>query len=187
MSIDCTNARLGSIAAVQSGVYMKNEPLGDVVCLQLSDLLSDAPEKIAMKVARTKRIDNYLLQKGDLLFAGKGTTYYCGVFDLDVPAVASTTLYSIRLQTDAVSPAYLCWYLNHPNVVAAIKKEQAGSGTPLIRKPTLENLQIVVPAPRLQSKIVELSILQKREAYLHKAIAEKRTMIINYLLFNKIK
>ena len=62
MSIDCTNVKLGSIAAVQSGVYMKNEPLGDVVCLQLSDLLSDAPEKIAMKVARTKRIDNLLLR-----------------------------------------------------------------------------------------------------------------------------
>lgn len=178
--------RLHEIAQVLSGIYMKGNPTGEIACLQVKDLLMSFPETTASRVEYAPKLDAYMLKKGDLLFAGKGTTYLCKVFNLDIPAVASTTLYSIRLQSDIVSPEYLCWYLNHPSVVAAVKTVQAGTGTPLIHKPTLENLEIIIPDQETQRLIVELSSLQKREKEILETIAEKRMQITNQILINEL-
>ena len=179
--------RLQSIAELTSGVYLKGSPAGKIAYLQVKDLLMTSPETTATRIEYIPKLDNYLLKKGDLLFAGKGTTYLCKVFNLDIPAVPSTTLYSIRLHSSIVSPEYLCWYLNHPRVVASIKTAQAGSGTPLIHKPTLENLEIIVPDQETQRLIVELSSLQNREKEIQEAIAEKRIQITNQILINELK
>ena len=179
-------SKLGEIAQVLSGVYVKGNPTGEIACLQVKDLLMPSPESTASRIEYTDKLDNYMLKKGDLIFAGKGTTYLCKVFNLDIPAVPSTTLYSIRLRSSIVSPEYLCWYLNHPRVVASIKTAQAGSGTPLIHKPTLENLEIIVPDQETQRLIVELSSLQNREKEILEAIAEKRMQVTNQILINEL-
>lgn len=179
--------KLGDIARILSGVYIKGNPTGRIACLQIKDLQMDSPETTAMRIEYARKLDSYMLRKGDLLFAGKGTTYLCKVFNLDIPAVPSTTLYSIRLHSSIVSSEYLSWYLNHPRVVASIKTAQAGSGTPLIHKPTLENLEIIVPDQETQRLIVELSSLQNREKEILEAIAEKRIQITNQILINELK
>ena len=179
--------KLKNIAELYSGVYLKGSPMGKIACLQVKDLLMSFPDTTATYIEYVPKLDNYLLKKGDLLFAGKGTTYLCVVFDFKFPAVPSTTLYSIKLRSDIISPEYLCWYLNHPSVVAAIKTAQAGTGTPIIHKPTLENLEIIVPDHDTQRRIVELSSLQKREKEILEAIAEKRMQITNQILINELK
>ena len=179
--------KLGDVARILSGVYSKGNPTGEIACLQIKDLQMSSPETTAMRIEYAHKLDSYMLKKGDLLFAGKGTTYLCKVFNLDIPAVPSTTLYSIRLHSSIVSPEYLCWYLNHPRVVASIKTAQAGSGTPLIHKPTLENLEIIVPDQEMQRLIVELASLQNREKEILEAIAEKRIQITNQILINELK
>ena len=181
------NVKLKNIAELYSGVYLKGSPMGKIACLQVKDLLMSFPDTTATYIEYVPKLDNYLLKKGDLLFAGKGTTYLCVVFDFNFPAVPSTTLYSIKLRSDIISPEYLCWYLNHPSVVAAIKTAQAGTGTPIIHKPTLENLEIIVPDHDTQRRIVELSSLQKREKEILEAIAEKRMQITNQILINELK
>lgn len=178
--------KLKEVAQVISGIYMKGIPTGEIVCLQVKDLLMDSPKTTASRIEYSPKLDSYLLKKGDLLFAGKGTTYLCKVFNFDIPAVASTTLYTIRIKSRKVSPEYLCWYLNHPNVVAAIKTVQAGTGTPLIHKPTLENFEIIIPDIETQRLIVEISFLQKREKEILEAIAEKRMQITNQILINEL-
>lgn len=181
-----TNVKLCDIAEVFSGVYAKSNPAGDILCLQVKDLLMQSPETTATRIDITPKLLDYIIKKGDLLFAGKGTTYLCKVFDLDIKAVPSTTLFSIRLHNNDILPEYLCWYLNHPNVVAVIKSAQAGSVTPLIHKPTIENLKIIIPDMEMQKRIVGLSDLQKREEQLLKKIAEKRVQITNQILFNEL-
>lgn len=178
--------KLGRLAQVLSGIYIKDNPTGDIACLQVKDLQMSSPETTASRIVYTPKLASYLLKKGDILFAGKGTTHLCKTFNLDIPAVASTTLYTIRLRSDIISPEYFCWYLNHPSVVAAIKTLQAGSGTPLIHKPTLEALEIIIPDQETQRLIVELSSLQKREKEILEAIAEKRMQITNQILINEL-
>lgn len=179
--------KLQDIAKLYSGIYLKGSPTGKIACLQVKDLLMSSPETTATYIEYVPKLDNYLLKKGDLLFAGKGTTYLCEVFDFNFPAVPSTTLYSIKLFSDIISPEYLCWYLNHPSVIATIKTTQAGTGTPIIHKPTLENLEIIVPDHETQRQIVELSSLQKREKEILEAIAKKRMQITNQIIINELK
>ena len=176
--------RLCEIAQVLSGVYAKENPTGEILCLQVKDLQMPSPETTASHIESTPKICSYLLKKGDVLFAGKGTTYLCKVFNLEIPAVPSTTLYAIRLQSDIVSSEYLCWYLNHPSVIATIKTMQAGTGTPLIHKPALENMEIIIPDKNTQNLIVELSSLQKREKEIMETIAEKQMQVTNQILIN---
>ena len=177
---------LKDIAELTSGMYLKSSPVGSVVCLQVKDLLMSTPETTAARIEYTPKLDNYILKKGDLLFAGKGITYLCVVYNFNFLAVPSTTLYSIRIRSNIISPEYLCWYLNHPKVIAAIKTAQAGTGTPLIHKPTLEKLEIIIPDLDTQKRIVELSSLQKREKEILEAIAEKRMQITNQILINEL-
>ena len=180
------NKRIIDIAKVYSGLYLTTMPQGDIAYLQMKDLLMDAPEKAASAVPFSPKLERHLLQKGDLLFAGKGTTYLCKVFDLDIPAIASTTLYVIRLTSKDVLPDYLCWYLNQPSVMAVMKAQQVGSGTPLIRKQVVEDFEIPVPDLETQQCIVELARLQAKEKELYQAIAEKRQLLINQLIMNKL-
>ena len=178
---------LQKMAEVISGIYLKPSPNGKIAYLQVKDLLMDSTEKTAFKVEPVPKTDNYLLRKGDLLFAGKGSTYLCKEYNLTIPAVPSTTLYIIRLHSDIVSPEFLCWYLNHPAIVAQMMASRVGSGTLMIHKPTLENLEIIIPDKNTQNCIVELSELQKREEHLLKAIAEKRVLMTNQILMNELK
>ena len=178
--------RVSEIAEVISGVYLQTAPYGDVSYLQIKDLLSESPEKTASKVTLSPKNERYLLAKGDLLFAGKGTTYLCKVFDLNIPAIASTTLYIIRLTSKGILPDYLCWYLNQPNVMAMMKTQQVGTGTPLIHKQVVEDFEIPVPDLETQQSIVELARLQAKEKELYQAIAEKRQLLANQLIMNKL-
>ena len=178
---------LSEIAEVFSGVYLQAEPYGDVSYLQIKDLFSESPEKTASKVTLSPKNERYLLAKDDLLFAGKGTTYLCKVFDLDIPSIASTTLYIIRLASKDILPDYLCWYLNQPSVIAVIKAQQVGTGTPLIHKQVVENFEVPIPDIDTQRQIVELAKLQAREKELYLAIADKRQLITNQLIMNKLK
>lgn len=177
---------LRQLAEVISGIFLKPYPIGDIAYLQVKDILMTSPEHTASRVEFSPKLANYLLKKGDLLFAGKGSTYLCEMFDLDIPAVPSTTLYVIRLRSDNVIPKYLCWYLNHPKVVAKILASRVGSGTPMIHKPTLENLEIIIPDKETQQRIVEVSELQRKEEELLKSIAEKKGLVVNQLLMNEI-
>ena len=177
---------LSEIAEVFSGVYLQAEPYGDVSYLQIKDLFSESPEKTASKVTLSPKNERYLLAKDDLLFAGKGTTYLCKVFDLDIPSIASTTLYIIRLASKDILPDYLCWYLNQPSVIAVIKAQQVGTGTPLIHKQVVENFEVPIPDIDTQRQIVELAKLQTREKELYQTIAEKRQLITNQLIMNKL-
>ena len=185
-STHITTCKLAEIAEISSGVYLQASPVGTIACLQVKDLLNDSLESTEYKVEYSKKLDRYLLKQGDILFASKGYTYMCKVFDSDIKAIASTTLYSIRLQTENISPEYLCWYFNHPQIVAKIKSEQVGTGTPLIRKQIIENIEVPVPNKATQKQIVELSKLQKREEELVHLINYKRNQITNQLIMNKL-
>ena len=178
--------KISEIAEVLAGVYLLAAPYREIYYLQIKDLLSESPEKTASKVTLSAKNERYLLAKGDLLFAGKGTTYLCKVFDLDIPAIASTTLYIIRLASKDILPNYLCWYLNQPSVMAVMKAQQVGTSTPLIHKQVVEDFEVPVPDIDTQRQIVELAKLQTREKELYLAIAEKRQLITNQLIMNKL-
>ena len=70
--------------------------------------------------------------------------------------------------------------------MAMIKTQQVGTGTPLIHKQVIEDFEIPIPDLETQQRIVELAKLQVREKELYLAIAEKRQLITNQLIMNKL-
>lgn len=177
---------LKEIANIRAGLYLNSSPTGTVSYLQIKDLLMDDPEKTAVKVEYKSKMDYNMVRRGDLLFAGKGTSYLCTVFERSFPAVVSTSLYVIHLIDNRITSEYLCWYLNHPTIVSKIKASQIGSSTPLILKSTLENLEVPMPVIDIQYQVVAIASLQKKEEELMKAIHEKKNNILNHYLLNKI-
>ena len=178
--------KLKDIANVLSGVYLRPSPSGDIAYIQASDMLA-ASEKTTLKVDFVPKLSRYLLQKGDILFAGKGTKYLCQIFDLDIQAVPSTTLYMIRPNRERVLPEYLCWFLNLPQTESLVRTTQVGSSIPLIHKSSLEELEIPVPDINTQSRALKISSLQQQARQILASIAEKRTLITNQILYKLIK
>lgn len=178
--------KLKDIANILSGVYLRPSPSGTIAYLQVSDLQVSTSEKTTLKVDYIPKLCRYLLQKGDILFAGKGTKYLCQTFNLDIQAVPSTTLYIIRPNMERVQSEYLCWFLNLPQTETAIKATQVGSSMPLIHKSSLEEVEIPLPDFFTQSRILEISKLQQYEQQLLSSISEKRSQITNKILLQLI-
>ena len=178
---------LKELADVLSGVYEKPDPEGEVACLQTKDCADTVVMKLASRVRLTPRVQKNLLQPGDVLFAAKGVNYLSVVFREPDLAVASTSFFVIRPKSPAVTPEFLCWFLRHPSVMAYFKAHQAGSATPLIHKPAVENLVVPVPPLERQQRIVELARLSRRARELQLQLIEKRETLMQQLLMNKIK
>lgn len=178
---------LKELADVLSGIYEKPDPEGKVACLQTKDCTDTVVVKLASRVGLTPRVHKNLLRTGDVLFAAKGVNYLSVVFREPDLAVASTSFFVIRPKSPAVTPEYLCWFLRHPSVMAYFKVHQAGSATPLIHKPAVEDLEIPIPSLYEQNIIVNIASLAQREKVLQQTIIEKKQTIIQQLLMNKIK
>ncbi len=178
--------KLKDIAKVLSGLYLRPSPTGTIFYLQASDLQNPAPGKCGLKVDFVPKLDRYLLQKGDILFVGKGTKYQCQLFDLEIPAVPSTTLFIIRPDQNMVYPEYLHWFLNLSHTVSVIKSAQVGSSMPMTLKPTLEDLEIPVPDRATQLRVLQIAELQQKQQQLLNAISEKRTLLTNQILLKCI-
>lgn len=178
---------LRNLAEILSGVYEKTDPDGEIAYLQTKDCTDEVIIKYASRVLLTAKMQKNLLQEGDILFASKGVNYLSVVFREQEKAVASTSFFVIRLKSPVVTPEYLCWFLRQPSIKAYFKSNQAGSATPLIHKPAVENLEIPVPSLEEQKTIVAIARLSKRAMELQQAIIEKKQTIVQQLLMNKIK
>ena len=178
--------KLKDITNILSGVYLRPSPTGNIVYLQASDLQALPLANTTLRVDFVPKLSRYLLQKGDILFAGKGTKYLCRTFNLKIQAVPSTTLYIVRPDQKQVLSEYLCWFLNLPQTETTIKATQVGSSIPMILKSSLEELEVPVPDLATQSHILKIADLQQREQQLLAAIAEKRALITNQILYKLI-
>jgi restriction endonuclease S subunit len=182
--------KIREIAKLQTGLFAKPEPEGDVTYLQVkhfdeSGHLQDAlhPDLKADKVT-----EKHLLKQGDILFAAKGAKNFAAVYEShNPPAVASTSFFVIRFLQSGILPAYLAWYLNHPTTMTFLKEQAMGSSIVSISKTVLDELEIPVPSIEQQKAIVHIATLQQRESWLYRRIEELRAQLIQQQIFNTLK
>ena len=69
---------------MQSGIYMKSDPAGDIKYLQVKDINPGSkPDYSRITTVEDRGIgDQYWLRKNDLLFAAKGASNYCFLYAL---------------------------------------------------------------------------------------------------------
>jgi restriction endonuclease S subunit len=183
---------LKHIASIQTGVFAKPTAEGEVVYLQAKHFdeagqISSAlhPDLMADTVS-----EKHLLRQGNVLFAAKGTKNFAAVYNIDEPAVASTSFFVIRLEEEfqhRILPEFLVWLMNHPVAQAQLKGQAMGSSIVSISKGVLEELEISIPNIKKQEIILQIINLRNKENQLKQQIDMLRNKQIQQIIINAIK
>ncbi len=183
--------KIKEIADIQVGVYAQTTTVANAIYIQVGNYSSDRvlPEDIKPSVEIEGRRQNFFLNRGDLLFAAKGSNNFCAVFQaLDCPAVASSSFLTLRIKDKStVLPEYVCWYINLDATLKYLRSEAKGTDIPSISKATLEELEIPVPPVETQQTISKIARLQADAQKLQSRIMAKRQQLIEYKLKKTIE
>ncbi len=183
--------KIKEIADVQVGVYAQTTAAANAIYIQVGNYSSDKElcENIKPSVEIEGRRQNFFLNKGDLLFAAKGSNNFCAVFQaLDCPAVASSSFLTLRIKDKStVLPEYVCWYINLDATLKYLRSEAKGTGIPSISKATLEELEMPVPPMEIQLTIAEIARLQSDAQKLQSKIMAIHQQLIEYKLKKAIE
>ncbi len=183
-------AVLKHITSIQTGVFAKPIQKGEVVYLQAKhfDESGELAETLYPDLDLDSKIEKHLLKKGDVLFAAKGSKNFAAWYENDeLPAVASTSFFVIRLLDKNVLPGYLTWFLNHPDTQTLLKGQARGSSIASISKAVLSELEMPIPSIQKQELILRIFKLRNRERNLKQQIENLREIEIQNLLINAIK
>ena len=182
--------KIKDIANVSSGTYQKEILDGDFLYLQIKDFTSSHLDKGELNptIPHTGSTAKHLLMNKDLLFAAKGTSNFCVLYNNRLgQAIASTSFFIIRLTVASILPEFLCWYINLPQVIKKLRSKAVGSFTPSITKDILMNLSVNIPSLPAQQRIVNLNQLRKKEHELQVKLTEKKEQVYNQVLMNILK
>jgi restriction endonuclease S subunit len=96
-----------------------------------------------------------LLSRGDILLTSRGS-FRAGVADIGAPAVASSSLFTLRLHSNAYIPEFLALYLNSAHAQSYLLQSAKGATIQSLSISDLESLSIPVLPIERQKLLVEL-------------------------------
>lgn len=181
---------LGYIANIQTGIFAKPVPKGEIVYLQ-SKHFNEYGQLHALLHPDLKAdniTEKHLLRHGDVLFAAKGTKNFAAWYEnKNRPAVASTSFFVIRLTEKNILPEFLVWFINQPKAQKFLKGKAIGTAIVSISKSVLEELEIFIPDVQTQKAILKISQLHNTEKKLKQQIETLREKQIQQQIINAIK
>jgi len=130
----------------------------------------------------------YYLKTGDILFTSKGTNNFALVFKSidDIPTIASSALFVIKVDETLANPNFVAWYINQSKVQNYFKTNEAGTYNTSINKKTLEEAPIALPSIEVQTKIATIADLHSQEKFLGNEIMELQNMLVTSQLLNSL-
>lgn len=161
---------------------------GDIRVIQLKDFIDDytaiGNECILIPIDKIK--PKYHLKNGDILFIAKGTNNYALVFTTidDIPTIASSALFVLKVNKKIADPQYVAWYINQNPVQNYLKTNESGTYVTSINKTAIENIPIKLPSISLQKQIARLAQLHKQEKQLSAKITNLKDSLITHQLLN---
>jgi Type I restriction modification DNA specificity domain len=177
---------LGELAEIQMGYpfrsRLEHDPQGDVAVIQMKDI-DDANllhTEEAIRVALPKGKTHHLLRAGDLLFRSRGRSNgVAQVMEGLGSAVLSAPMLLIR--PHGALPAYLCWYINAPATQAQLAALAEGTSVRMISAEALKALDVPLPSPGTQRRIVQAAALAEQEQSLLARIATLRQRLTTHI------
>ena len=141
------------------------------------------------RVMIDKPVDQYLINKGDVLFLSRGHRNWAAPIVDDLTAtIAVSHFFVIRLKQQNVLPEYLAWYINQTPAQEYLHKiARRGTHMPLIPLSAFWGLTVTLPDIETQKKIVEVSRLMEKEKQILFALQEKRSQLINAICLKAAK
>lgn len=158
--------RLGDLAEIRSGVFLKPHAEGEVLYLQAKDFDENGNllQEVYPGLKWSDVSERHLLKSGDLVFSAKGWKNIASVYDNSrFPAVASTSFLVISLIVDYIQPKFLAWWLNSKEVQEFLKGIAKGTSIPSITKAQMEELKIPILPVGVQLGLMRLSELRLKE------------------------
>jgi len=178
------------ITLIQTGIYAKPDPVGEVLYLMGRHFNSDKQidPAIQPELQLNDKTKKHLLQTGDILVASKGHDLFSVVFHpLKYPAVASSMFIILKLHDPhTILPEYLAWHLNHPKTQKILSRSSKGTSLRSITKDIIGNLEVPIPPVRKQKALLNAMSLFTREAQLMSKIENLKNSIIQHQLLSVI-
>jgi hypothetical protein len=178
------------ITNIQTGLFAKPSGMGELVYLQSKhfDEYGQLHAVLHPDLLADSISEKHLLKDGDVLFAAKGTKNFATVYEKhNLPAVASTSFFVIRLSNKMILPHYLAWYLNSLDVQQILKSKAMGTSIVSISKSTLEDLEIKIPSIEKQKIILKIEVARKQEIKLNNKLQELKQHYIHTIISKSLK
>jgi len=187
------NIRLLDLAEIFTGLsYQKKEislKSNGINFIQAKDIVNNQLFKNTIfKIEKISIDKRFILIDNDILFSAKGNRNFAFLYkNAYGESTASSTFFIIRITNNSVLPEYLSWYLNQKSAQDYFKSQSTGTFIPSINKMQLGELTIPIPAIEIQSKIIKVDTLRKKEKELLNMISSKRDLLIENILYKIIK
>jgi restriction endonuclease S subunit len=158
--------QLNEIADIISGMAFISrdaDPKGSIPVINASSIIagsilsefSDLP-KIKDLPMRSPAV----VQDNDLLMVSRsvpGNPFKTSLIRTDVPVIATSSLYIIRIKNNSVSPEYLNYFFNSKQFQQEVIENARGSTISHISRRILEEIQIPIPSKNHQQAVIDLS------------------------------
>ena len=176
--------KLGSLLdAVQYGISESLDKVGDVPVLRMNNIQEGVLDTYNLKyyTARVAELDNFILNKGDVLFNRTNSFDLVGktcLFDEDQQYTFASYLIRLVVNKDLLLPDFLNFYMNTVIGLAKIRKYRTpGVSQSNINAQSLRNLVIPLPKIDFQEELMEkVNKIQEREDILLENIANADLM-----------
>lgn len=133
-------------------------------------------------------ISRNFLQSNEILFNAKGNRFFAYLFQGEYEsAIASSVFLVLTIVDENILPAYLTWYLNHPETLKNFNAKKTSQTIPSITKQELGELEIPIPNLSTQEKIFQLDQLKKQRTQILKQLVASQEAFIDTLTYKAIR
>ena len=178
--------KIASLGILRSGFHLRGpanaHPDGKQCVIQLGDVrdgTANFDRVIRMDVDRARPKD--YLAPGDILLRSRGSSYGAAlVASCPSATLAAAPLYVLRLEVSAalVDPEYLVWYINRPATQSRLGAYARGTHVPTVSLEAFGDLEVVLPAPAEQRRILGMERLFQEERDLNTQYLARRGQLV---------
>lgn len=164
--------KIEEIVEIKSGIaaYKQIDNGEKVIYYQMSNYNADTNkfENGTIATVTSNQLQKHLLCKNKLLFTAKGATYYCALYnpEQEEKAIACSSFFILEVTDERITPEYLCWYLNRPEIGKKMMRWSSNFFT--IKKEQLTSLSIPLVSLEVQYHIYNIIKLQTRAVKIEK-------------------
>jgi restriction endonuclease S subunit len=193
-----TSCKLTEIANIRSGMVVSKTANNDETLLSdayvrmigTSDFDDDGflRHDLEPNVLFKTSIEKNFLQYGEIVFNAKGRRFFASLFKNEYDhIIASASFLVLTLNSEAVLPEFVVWYLNHTETLKVFDSKMATQVMPSITKQELGDLEIIIPTFETQKQIVTLDLLNKKHIKIQKELITLEENYINAITYKKFK
>ena len=124
----------------------------------------------------------YELKLGDILLLTRGRYNPATLIgENEIGFVAAGQFSVLRIRSKNCLPEYLHWYLNQQKVQNNLKRVQGGTNIPILTKDIIMDLNIELPDPKIQKKIIKINRQANKEHKLMNQLMKKKQELVRGL------